>query len=239
MTLLLSSMWRTFRPFSSIWLNFTSHRALYYASSVTCRDIRQNSVRASLSISYHTHYCFHIRSEDQFYMSRTEHFGHATPWPCFRAPGRGGWKNRINLAGKVAKNTVSVLPNILYPYCQTYCIRTAKHSPLKCDLIFHAECLFWWAWIRSVNFLWATATAPIFLHSLSPRPVNASAQVYKCVNYMFNIVGKLVLERRRRTEEEGRKEGKFARRWREKTWKELVSICVRHFVFPSSSVTLG
>ena len=125
--------------------------------------------------SYHTHYCFHIRSQDQFYMSRTEHFGHApyvSPWPCFRAPGRGGWKNRINLAGKVAKNTVSVLPNILYPYCQTYCIRTAKHSPLKCDLIFHAECLFWWAWIRSVNFLWATATAPIFLHSLSPRPVN-------------------------------------------------------------------
>ena len=60
---------------------------------------------------------------------------------------------------------------------------------------------------------------------------DASAQVYKCVNYMFNIVGKLVMERRRRTEEEGRKEGKFARRWRERTWKELVSICVMHFCF--------
>ena len=118
----------------------------------------------------------------------------------------------------------------------------------------NAECLFWWAWFCSVHFLWATAPEPIFLHSLSPRPVNsffamrqwrggtkrdASAQVYKCVNYMFNIVGKLVMERRRRTEEEGRKEGKFARRWRERTWKELVSICVMHFVFPSSSVTLG
>ena len=135
--------------------------------------------------------------------------------------------------------------NILYPYCQTYCIRTAKHSSLKCDLIFHAECLFWWAWFCSVHFLWATAPEPIFYipcHRVlstffamrqwrGGTKRDASAQVYKCVNYMFNIVGKLVMERRRRTEEEGRKEGKFARRWRERTWKELVSICVMHFCF--------
>ena len=33
MTLLFSSIWRYFRPFPSIWLNFTSHRALHTAKS--------------------------------------------------------------------------------------------------------------------------------------------------------------------------------------------------------------
>ena len=125
MTLLLSSMWRTFRPFSSIWLNFTSHRALYYASSVTCRDIRQNSVRASLSITVVIIPTIVFTSDRRTNficlgrnISDTRHMCH----PDLASVHHGAVveKNRRNLAGKVAKHTVSVLPNILYPYCQTF-----------------------------------------------------------------------------------------------------------------------
>ena len=52
MTLLLSSTWQHFLPFPSIWLNFTSHRALHYSvimySFVTCSEIRQNFYKSDI-----------------------------------------------------------------------------------------------------------------------------------------------------------------------------------------------
>ena len=51
-------------------------------------------------------------------ISDTRHMCH--PDLAFVHHGAVVEKNRRNLAGKVAKHTVSVLPNILYPYCQTF-----------------------------------------------------------------------------------------------------------------------
>ena len=45
MTLLLSSMWLNFRPFRSIWRNFTSHRALRYIVSHIQRNPPNFSIR--------------------------------------------------------------------------------------------------------------------------------------------------------------------------------------------------
>ena len=70
MTRLFNPMWRNFRPFPHIWLNFTSHRALQYLeSSAKYSEIRQNYSNSVVRYMHYALFKIYLQSFSQMFLS--------------------------------------------------------------------------------------------------------------------------------------------------------------------------
>ena len=82
--LLLSSMWRNFQPFSSVWLNFTSQRALqYYHQSHTAKSAKKNSNSVGIMFSSICMYTVHSNKQawiQDLLWNPDQFLGFATFW---------------------------------------------------------------------------------------------------------------------------------------------------------------